>query len=154
MCGIDVSSRTASHKGSGRPRKLQDEMDVQKVVTINKESMVNPFKPTWEDKEPASLLKSVTGVVMPPEETDQLTFIHQADGGGQSEAICVKRLERNADGFWDKITKASVMTFASLFKKVKTRGAEEKEVTINADRSLSGCSLVVASHRLEGSSKL
>ena len=91
---------------------------------------------------------------MPPEKTDQVTFIYQADRGGQSEAICVKRLERNANGFWDKITKASVMTFASLFKKVKTRSAKEKKGTINADRSLFGRSLVVASHRRYGSSKL
>ena len=57
-------------------------MDVQKVVIIIKESMVNLFKPTWEDKERVPLLKFVTGVVMPPEETDELTFIYQADEGG------------------------------------------------------------------------
>ena len=64
MCGID-SSRTASHKESGKARKIRDEMDVHKVVTVIKESMVNPFKPTWEDEEPAPLLNTVTGVVMP-----------------------------------------------------------------------------------------
>ena len=56
MCGIDDSSQTASHKESRKARKIRDEMDVHKVVTVIKESMVNPFKPTWEDEEPAPLL--------------------------------------------------------------------------------------------------
>ena len=51
----------------------------------------------------------------------------------------------NAIGFWDKVTKANVMTFASLSKKIKVRSAEEKDVTINEDRSLFG--LVVAKNR-------
>ena len=103
-------------------------MDVQKEVTIIKESILNPFKLTWEDKKPAPLLKIVSGVVMPPGKKDQLTFIYQADGGGQSEAVFVKRLETNANCFWDKVTKASVMTFASLFKNVKNRSEVKCEV--------------------------
>ena len=38
-------------------------------------------------------------------------------------------------------------TFASFSKKIKVRSAEEKEVTINADKSLFGCLLVVAKNR-------
>ena len=80
-------------------------MDVQKEVTIIKESILNPFKLTWEDKKPAPLLKIVSGVVMPPGKKDQLTFIYLADEGGQSEAICVKRLERTPMAFGTKSQK-------------------------------------------------
>ena len=137
MCGIDDSSRTASHKESGKARKIRDEMDVHKVVTVIKESMVNPFKPTWEDEEPPPLLNIVTGVVMPPEKADQLLHAKQT-GEARVEEFVSKRLDSNAIGFWDKVTKANVTTFASLSKKIKVRSAEEKEVTINADRSLFG----------------
>ena len=88
MCGIYDSSRTASHKESGKARKIRDEMDVHKVVTVIKESMVNPFKPTWEDEEPAPPLN--IGVVMPPEKADQLLHVKQT-GGGQSGRICVQK---------------------------------------------------------------
>ena len=43
MCGVEDSSRIGSHKESGGPRKIRDEMDVQKVVAVIKDSMVNPF---------------------------------------------------------------------------------------------------------------
>ena len=108
--------------------------------------MVNPFKPTWEDEEPAPLLNIVTGVVMPPEKADQLLHAKQT-GEARVEEFVSKRLDSNAIGFWDKVTKANVTTFASLSKKIKVRSAEEKEVTINADRSLFGCLLVVAKNR-------
>ena len=143
MCGIDDSSRTASHKESGKARKIRDGMDVHKVVTVIKESMVNPFKPTWEDEEPAPLLNIVTGVVMPPEKADQLLHAKQT-GEARVEEFVSKKLDSNAIGVWDKVTKANVTTFASLSKKIKVRSAEEKEVTINADGSMFGRLLVVA----------
>ena len=146
MCGIDDSSRTASHKESGKARKIRDEMDVHKVVTVIKESMVNPFKPTWEDEEPAPLLNIVTGVVMPPDKADQLLHAKQT-GEARVEEFVSKRLDSKAIGFWDKVTKANMTTFASSSTKIKVRSAEEKEVTINADRSLFGRLLVVAKNR-------
>ncbi|KAL9975370.1 hypothetical protein ACROYT_G012525 [Oculina patagonica] len=146
MCGIDDSSRIGSHKESGKPRKIRDEIDVQKVVAVIKESMVNPFKLAWEDEEPAPLLNIATGVVMPPQTTDQLLFAKQT-GAARVKEFVSKRLDSNATGFWEKISKANVSTFASLSKKVKIRRAEEKEITINGDRSLFGRLLVVARNR-------
>ncbi|KAL9967830.1 hypothetical protein ACROYT_G026127 [Oculina patagonica] len=54
-------------------------MNVQKVVAVIKEPMhmVNPFKLAWKDDEPAPFLNIATGVVMPPQTTDQLLFAKQ-----------------------------------------------------------------------------
>ncbi|KAJ7356095.1 hypothetical protein OS493_027022 [Desmophyllum pertusum] len=65
------SNRIGSHKESGGPRKIRDEMDVQKMVAVIKDSTVNPFELAWEEEEPAPLLNISTGVVMPPEKADQ-----------------------------------------------------------------------------------
>ena len=146
MCGFQENSRIGSHKESGGPRKIRDEMDVQKVVAVFKDSMVNPFDLSWEDDEPAPLLNIATGVVMPPEQTDQLVGAKQT-GAARVKEFVSKRLDSDAISFWEKITKANVTTFASLSKKVKLKRAEEKELTINADRSLFGPLLVVAKSR-------
>ncbi|KAL9983228.1 hypothetical protein ACROYT_G005368 [Oculina patagonica] len=146
MCGIDDSSRIGSHKESGKHRKIRDEIVVQKVVAVIKESMVNPFKLAWGDEEPAPLLNIATSVVMPPQTTDQLLFAKQT-GAARVKEFVSKRLDSNATGFWEKISKANVSTFASLSKKVKNRRAEEKEITINGDRGLFGRLLVVARNR-------
>ena len=65
------------------------------------------------------------------------------------EEFVSKRLDSNAIGFWDKVTKANVTTFASLSKKIKVRSAEEKEGAINADRSLFGRLLVIDRHHID-----
>ena len=43
MRSVENSSRIGSRKESGRPRKIRDELDVQKVVSVIKDAMVNPF---------------------------------------------------------------------------------------------------------------
>ena len=63
--------------------------------------MVNPFKPTWEDEEPAPLLNIVSVVVMPPEKADQLLHAKQTRAARVEEFVS-KRLDSYAIGFWTK----------------------------------------------------
>ena len=135
-----------SHKQSGGPRKIWDEVWCPEGCSSQHGLHVNPFDLSWEDEEPAPLLNIATGVVLPPETAHQLLGTKQT-GAARVKEFMSKRLDSVAISFWDEITKANVATFASLSNKVKLRKAEEKEVTLNADRSLFGSLLVVAKSR-------
>ena len=52
---------------------------------------------------------------MPPEKADQLLHAKQT-GEARVEEFLSKRLDSNAIGFWDKVTKANVTTFAIVIR--------------------------------------
>ncbi|KAJ7356093.1 hypothetical protein OS493_027020 [Desmophyllum pertusum] len=122
------SNRIGSHKESGGPRKIRDEMDVQKNGSSHKRLHGEPFELAWEEEEPAPLLNILTGVVMPPEKADQRLGAKQKETARVTN-LRSKGLTATTLAFGKNITKANVTMFSSLSKKVKIRRAEEKKVT-------------------------
>lgn len=59
-------------------------------------------------------------------------------------AFLDQRLNTNAVSFWEPIPNMKVKTFSSMTKKVKVKAADEKIVTVSADRDLFGRLLIVA----------
>ena len=99
--------------------------------------MSNPFEGTSDDAEGTPLTNLSTDVVMPP---NIATRLLNAENLGRQELVSfvTKRLNSNDTGFWDPLSK---------LKKAKVKSADEKIITINADRSLFARLLIASKSR-------
>ena len=92
------------------------------------------------------MLNIATGVVMPDEKADRLTNSTEL-GEKQMKDFVEKRLNTSEVKFWEPLPHLKVETFASLSRKKKIRTADEKILTVNADRDLFGRLLIAANSR-------
>ena len=100
--------------------------------------MTNPFS---EDTEP--LVNFATGIVLPSDVADGLVRSMEK-GREQMTTFVQKRINTNVVNFWDPVPSLKVKTFSSMTKKVNVKAADDKLITVNADRtSLEGFSLVL-----------
>ena len=83
---------------------------------------------------------------MPP---DSATRLLNSENLGRQEMrpFISKRLNSNEIQFWDPVSKLRIQTFASMAKKAKAKSADEKIVTVNADRSLFARLLIASRSR-------
>ena len=56
-------------------------------------------------------------------------------------------MNTNDVSFWDPIPNLKIKTFSSMTKKAKVKAADDKIVTVSADRDLFGRLLIVANAR-------
>ena len=147
LCGINDDDRVGSHKETGSRRLTKDESHVQKVVNTLLDVMTDPFcLENIDDEECSSLVSIATGVVMPDEKAGRL--LTSADlGKTQMKGFVEKRLNTGEVKFWERVSHLKIDTFASLSKKKQVKTADEKIVTINADRDLFGRLLIAANSR-------
>jgi len=133
MYATQDSDRLDAHKEASPKRVARDEGDVQKLIScFTTDMMTNPFRPDSE-----SLINFATGVVLPTEVADKL--VNSTDKGReQMNAFVEKRLNTNEISFWDPIPNLKIKTFESMTKKVQVKAANEKLVTVGADRDLFG----------------
>lgn len=83
---------------------------------------------------------------MPDEKADCL--INSAElGEKQMKDFVEKRLNTSEVKFWEPLPHLKVETFASLSKEKKIRTADEKILTVNADRDLFARLLIAANAR-------
>ena len=100
--------------------------------------MSNPFT---QETEP--LVNFATGVVLPVDIADGLVSSTKK-GHDQLNTFVEKRLNTNQISFWDPISKLKVKTFEVTKKKVQVKAANDKLVTVGADRDLFGRLLIAA----------
>ena len=147
LCGIGDNDRVGSHKEVGSQRLKKDESNVQKLVSTVLDVMTDPFcLENADDEDSCSLLNIATGVVMPGEKADRLITSTEL-GEKQMKDFVEKRLNTNEVKFWEPLPHLKVKTFASLSKQKKIRTADEKILTVNADRDLFGRLLIAANSR-------
>ena len=121
--------------------------DVQRLINTITTTMLNPFDLSEASKEdPVQLRKIATGVVMPHDAAEQLVDCFNT---GAEEAKKCRRQRMNSDAvsFWSKISQLNLKTFASLVKTNQIKCADEKIITISADRNLFGSLLIAAKCR-------
>lgn len=148
MCGYqDVSDEHAtSHKEAGSHRIKRDENDVRKVIQTVQSMMTNPFDLGNTCEEVTPLTNLVTGLVM-PHETALCLLDSEKIGKKQLSEFIDNRLNTNKISFWDALPHLKIQTFASLNKKVVVKSADEKLITVNADRGLFSRLLIVSQSR-------
>ena len=129
------------HKEAGTKRVARDEADVQKLITcFTTELMSNPFT---QDSD--SLFNFATGIVLPTDIADDL--LGNTEKGRDQMNNFVERLNTNEISFWDPIANLKVKTFHSTTKNVQVKAANDKLVTVGADRELFGRLLIAANVR-------
>ena len=143
ICGIRQTTGEA-HKESGKVRVKRDEDDIRKVICTLKTAMSNPFSVDATEDEPLSNLS--TGVVM-PEELSHSLLNAESLGAQEMKSFVNKRMHTNEVGFWEPLPKMKITTFAVLSKKAKVKSADEKLVTVRADRNLFARLLIVSRSR-------
>ena len=132
LCGMGDNDRVGSHKEAGSQRLKKDEYDVQKLVSTVLDVMTDPFcLENVDDEDHCSLLNIATVEL----------------GEKQMKDFVEKRLNTSEVKFWEPLPHLKVETFASLSKKKKIRTADEKIITVNADRDLFGRLLITANSR-------
>lgn len=148
LCGIRRNvQKEVTHKEAGRQRIQRDEEDVKKLIATLQSVMSNPFDRESDEGNPIPLSNLATGVVMPP---DSATRLLNSENLGRQEmmrSFISKRLNSNEIQFWDPVSKLRIQTFASMAKKAKAKSADEKIVTVNADRSLFARLLIASRSR-------
>lgn len=144
---MDDGHRVGSHKEAGSQRLKKDESDVQRLVCTVLDIMTDPFcLENVDDEDCCSLLNIATGVVMPDEKAARLITSTES-GEKQMKEFVEKRLNTNEVKFWEPLPHLKIETFASLSKKRQVRAADEKILTVNADRDLFGRLLIAANSR-------
>ena len=134
--------RVDVHKEAAAKRVARDEADVQKLIScFTSDLMSNPFT-----QETESLVNFATGVVLPVDIADGLVSSTK-EGSEQMNTFVEKRLNSNQISFWDPIPKLKVKTFEVTTKKVQVKAANDKLVTVGADRDLFGRLLIAANVR-------
>ena len=68
-------------------------------------------------------------------------------GRQQMSSFIAKRVASNDISFWDPIEKLKVKTFVETSKAVRLKAADEKLITVKADRDLFGRLLIIAGAR-------
>ncbi|KAJ8034477.1 hypothetical protein HOLleu_21334 [Holothuria leucospilota] len=145
MCDMQDNDRVSQHKEATSNRIKKDEESVQSLLTaFTAELMTDPFNlDDLSDGDTASLINFATGVVMPSDDAAQLLKSYES-GTSQMTTFVEQRLNTNEKKFWDPLPNLKIKTFAKLSKRTKVKAADEKMVTISADRNLYG-RLVIAS---------
>lgn len=103
--------------------------------------MVDPFTQDTTD-----LLNFATGVVLPDDMADALITCTEK-GREQMTTFVEKRVNTNTISFWDSVANLKVKTFQSTTKKLQIKAADEKLITVKADRDLFGRLLIAANAR-------
>ena len=142
MYGDDESNQK-SHKEAAPQRVKRDEEDVRKLMScFSSGLMINSFN--LEDIQ--SLVNFATGVIL-PQNVAECLLACQKKGQEQMTAFIEKRLNTKDVSFWDPIPNLKIKTFSSMTKKAKVKAADDKIVTVSADRDLFGRLLIVANAR-------
>jgi len=103
--------------------------------------MIDPFS-----KDNGSLVNFATGVVMPTEDADSLVQSTEK-GRAQMNSFVSERLNSNKVSFWDPVSNLKIKKIKTLTKKIQVKAADEKVITVGADRDLFGRLLIVANVR-------
>jgi len=135
-----VGNSELSHVDLTPSRIQKDEKAVQSLVELMENNWTNPF-----GSEPTELVSLSTGATAPPDVVnDLLTAQQKGETAYTTFQEC--RIEQTMIGFFDKIPKLQLKTFASIKQKV-TKKTSNKEVILKTDHKLFGHMLLVASSR-------
>ena len=147
LCNLEDSDKIGTHKEAGSQRVKRDENDVQRLINTITNTMSNPFDLSEASKEdPVQLRNIATGVVMPHDAAEQLVDCFST-GAEEAKKFRTQRMDSDEVSFWSKISKLNLKTFASLAKANQIKCADEKIITISADRNLFGRLLIAAKCR-------
>ncbi|KAK3734694.1 hypothetical protein QZH41_002113 [Actinostola sp. cb2023] len=142
MYAIRESDDQATHKEATPTRIKRDEGDVQKIMDcFTSGLMTDPFT-----QELDAVINFATGLVCPHDIADALISSTEK-GREQMTTFVEKRINSNAVSFWDPIPNLKVKTFSTLTRKLQVKAADEKLITVNADRDLFGRLLIAANFR-------
>ena len=129
MYDLQTSDHTA-HKEAAMKRVKRDK-HVQRLLTCFMSGlMADPFSLDTTD-----LLNFATVVVLPINLADALVA-SPAKGRVQMSTFIKKRVNSNTISFWDPVTSIKVNTFETTSLKVRLKAANEKLITVKADREL------------------
>ena len=143
LCNLEDSDKIGTHKEAGSQRVKRYENDVQRLINTITDTMSNPFDLSEASKEdPVQLRNIATGLVMPHDAAEQLVDCFST-GAEEAKKFRRQRMDSDEVSFWSKISK----TFASLAKTNQIKCADEKIITISADRNLFGRLLIAAKCR-------
>ena len=140
MYGLQDSDKVP-HKEAAPKRVQRYEDDVRKLVKCFTSGLMN--NPFSEDTKP--LVKFATGIVLPSDVADGLVRSMEK-GREQMTTFVQKRINTNIVIFWDPVPSLKVKTFSSMMK-VNVKAADDKLITVNADRELFGRLLIAANAR-------
>lgn len=138
MCG-STHSGPYVHKEAGRARVSRDENDIQKLINFIL-SFGNPFQ-----QQNKNILNIITGVVA---SDDISTSLLSAKSHGEQlmKEFVVSRLDTDAIGFFQPISKVKSKTFSLLNKKSFVK-LKDKNVALSAERNLFGRLVVISQKR-------
>ena len=143
MCDLHDSDRVGTHRERASKRVERDEADIQKLLrVITSGMMTDPFSLDEEEGGVLPLVNIATGVVMLPAAALHLLNSYDTSTTQMMEFV-EQRLNTNKVKFFDAIPNLKIKTFASLAKKKTVKTADEKVLTVGADRDLFG-RLVIA----------
>ena len=133
----------ASHKESLKNRVLRDERDVQKLMNcFTSNAMTDPF--SYEaGGEPFNF---ATGLLLPTNVADSLLSSTEK-GREQIDTFVKQRLETSEVIFWNPVPNLKVKSFISTMAKKTNVKANDRVITVNADRDLFGRLLIAANTR-------
>lgn len=147
MCGLHDSDRVGTHREGASKRVERDEADIQKLLkVITSGMMTDPFSLDEEEDGALPLVNIATGVVMPSDTASHLLNSYNT-GTTQMMEFVEQRLNTNKVKFFDAIPNLKIKTFASLAKKKMVKTADEKVLTVGADRDLFGRLVIAARSR-------
>ncbi|KAG1703650.1 hypothetical protein GQR58_004122 [Nymphon striatum] len=140
---LNMKQSTLGHKDMQMTRIINDEADVQALVTMLESNWINPF-----DENSQELVSISSGKLATPDITEDLLHAHES-GKKAYNAFKTERLEQEPPvrKFHDPMKKLNLKTFSNLsVKKMKTT-AHGKELVLKADRNLFAHMLLVAQNR-------
>lgn len=147
MCKLDNDDIVGSHKEAGVQRVKRDESDIQKLLQTISTTMSNPFDlGEGSTQDPTPLRNIATGVIMPNDTADRLLGSFET-GTEELKKFTAQRMNTAQVPFWNRMSKVNVKTFASLSRAIEVKSADEKIITISADRSLFARLLIAAKCR-------
>ena len=82
-----------------------------------------------------------------PDELSQSLLNAESLGAQEMKSFVNKRMHTSEVGFWEPLPKMKIKMFAVLSKKAKVKSADEKLVTVSADRNLFARLLIVSRSR-------
>ena len=103
--------------------------------------MTNPFSVDTE-----SIVNFATGIVLPSDVAEGL--VSSTEKGLEKMTTFVeKRVNTNVVNFWDPVPSLKVKTFSSMAKRMNVKAADDKLITVKADRDLFGRLLIALNAR-------
>ena len=129
-----------SHVDLTPSRIRKDEKAVQSLAELMENNWTNPL-----GSEPSELVSLSTGATAPPDVANDLITAKQR-GEQAYTAFQECRIEQTKCGFFEKIPRLQLKTFASIKQKV-TKKTSNKEVILKTDHKLFGHMVLVASSR-------